>query len=216
MSNDVGTDSESVPLEPNQNVMLIVVMGVSACGKSTIASELAKKLDIPEVEADELHPKSNIEKMSHGHPLTDEDREPWLELVRKRVEHVAAEQEHFEGRGKEGRKGVVVACSALKKYYRDILRGTEKPRSVPEHMDPPHPKLLPTYFVFISGSRDVLWDRISSRKGHFMKAAMLDSQLATLEDPTGEDGVVVVRLEDTTEVQVETAIEGLRKLGAAV
>lgn len=169
---------------------------------------------MPAVDADDLHPKANVDKMSAGIPLTDADRAPWLELVRKTAEHICAEQDadpHFQGR-----KGVVVACSSLKKSYRDILRGTEKPRAVPEHLDPPHPNVLPTYVVFIKGDRETLVQRMNSRHGHFMKTQMLDSQLETLQSPEGEDGVVVVRLEDTTEAQVATAREELTRLAGSL
>ena len=181
--------------------------GVSGCGKSTIASALAESLSLPFIEADKLHPQSNIDKMSAGTPLTDADREPWLELIRKKAEHACGEQEADSSF--TGRRGVVIACSALKRYYRDILRGTCKPRSVPEHMDPAPPRVLPTFFVFIKGDRDVLMERMGSRKGHFMKAQMLDSQLQTLESPEGEDGCIVVQLTDPIDRQVEVAREGL-------
>jgi gluconokinase len=147
--------------------------------------------------------------MSSGTPLTDADREPWLELIRKNAEHLCVEQEadpHFNGR-----RGVVIACSALKRYYRDILRGTYKPRAVPEHMDPAPPRVLPTFFVYLKGEKETLMERMTHREGHFMKAGMLESQLATLESPEGEDGCVVVRVEDPMERQVEVAREGLER-----
>jgi len=190
--------------------MLIIVMGVSSCGKSTVGQALADSLGVPFVDADKLHPKSNIEKMSAGIPLTDEDRKPWLELVRTTVEHMCAEQEadlEFTGR-----RGVVVGCSSLKARYRAILRGEEKPSSLPEHLEPPHPTRLPTYFVYIKGERDALMERMLGRKGHFMKSNMLDSQLATLESPEGEEGVVVVDLEEDISTQVQTARTGLHAL----
>lgn len=148
--------------------------------------------------------------MSRGEPLTDEDREPWLELVRKTVEQACVEQ-GAEDPSKPLR-GVVVGCSALKRHYREILRGTHQPKSVPEPFHPPHATHLPTYTVFISGSRQTLEDRMSTRKGHFMKVAMLDSQLRTLESPEGEEGVVTVRLEDSTEEQIRGAKQGLVEL----
>ncbi|KIJ57317.1 hypothetical protein M422DRAFT_219231 [Sphaerobolus stellatus SS14] len=185
--------------------VLILVMGVSGAGKSTLAKAVAEDLHIPMLDADDLHPKANIDKMSRGEPLTDRDREPWLELVRKTAEDVCAEQQASEQSKKLA--GVVVACSSLKKYYRDILRGTYKPKAVPSHLDPPQPHILPTYIVYINGRREELESRMKARKGHFMKSSMLDSQLRTLESPEGEDGVVTVRLEDPTEVQVREARE---------
>ncbi|KAM6501531.1 P-loop containing nucleoside triphosphate hydrolase protein [Amanita muscaria] len=207
----------------------IVVMGVSGTGKSTLGAALARNLDLPYVEGDELHPKSNIDKMSAGTPLTDQDREPWLALIRKTAVNMTAQQHHTPNE-KRPLAGVVIGCSALKRYYRDILRGKLKPDSSsvesssrppadheqvdPTSVIPPSPSILPTYFVFISGPRSVLQKRMETRPGHFMKASMLDSQLATLECPLGEEGVVVVSLEDSTDVQVEKALDGLRKEGA--
>ena len=117
--------------------------------------------------------------------------------------------------------GVVIACSALKKYYRDILRGKAKPRSTADNsteltkestLSSALPE-LPTYFVFITGTSDLLRKRMEVRPGHFMKVSMLDSQLTTLESPEGEEGVVVVSMEDKTEEQVKQAVEGLRTMG---
>ncbi|KAF9467466.1 P-loop containing nucleoside triphosphate hydrolase protein [Collybia nuda] len=208
--------------DPSPTCVAIVVMGVSGTGKSTLGSVIAEALNMPYVEGDELHPKSNVEKMAAGHPLNDADREPWLELIRTTAEHMVVEQRvgQNSGLGSGAASGVVLSCSALKKYYRDILRGIKKPASkgqtLPSHLEPANPDVLRTYFVFIDGSREVLRDRMEKRPGHFMKASMLDSQLKTLESPVGEEGVVVLSLEDTTEVQLRMALEGLRELGVAV
>lgn len=185
-------------------------MGVSGCGKSTLGQALANSLDIPFIDGDDLHPKSNVEKMSAGTPLTDADREPWLELIRTTAEHHAVEQKAEAPQTTH--TGLVVGCSSLKRYYRDILRGTHKPRSVPEHLDPPHPDVLPTYFVYIKGPKELLKDRMTKRSGHFMKESMLNSQLETLESPEGEDGVVVVPLDADTDTQVNMAKQELLKL----
>lgn len=162
------------------------------------------------VDGDDLHPQSNIDKMAAGQPLTDADREPWLQLIRTTAEHMAAEKQADAASGR--RPGVVIACSALKRSYRDVLRGKSEEKVLPGHLEPPHPDALPTYFVFIDGSRDVLMDRMSKRTGHFMKAEMLDSQLATLESPAGEEGVVVVPVDASTEEQVDKARKGLSEL----
>ncbi|KAF4621426.1 hypothetical protein D9613_000199 [Agrocybe pediades] len=205
---------QSTPAMDNHAVF-IVVMGVSGTGKSTLGNALAKALDMPYVEGDDLHPKSNVEKMSSGIPLNDADREPWLELVRTTAEHKIVEQQ-TDARTKENKcHGVVITCSSLKKYYREILRGEGKPAGkdkVPDHLEPAEPHIFPTYFVFIQGSRETLLDRMEKRPGHFMKAGMLDSQLNTLESPVGEGGVVVVSTEDPTEKQIESAEDQLVKI----
>ncbi|EAU90887.1 gluconokinase [Coprinopsis cinerea okayama7 len=212
--------------------VLIVVMGVSGTGKSTLGSTLAKELRMEWIEGDDLHPKANVDKMSAGIPLNDADREPWLELIRTTAEQKIVElqsqsaKQEFEGGGKV--QGVVVGCSALKVYYRDILRGLRRPASHPSNaqklkeangvdipsdlLKPPLPEILPTFFVFINGPREVLYDRMEKRPGHFMKASMLDSQLNTLEPPTGEEGVITVSLESTTEEQVEVAKQALAEM----
>lgn len=150
--------------------------------------------------------------MSNGQPLTDEDREPWLERIRKTAEQHAAEMQN----GTPSSRGVVVTCSALKTYYRDILRGRLKPFSTHTeaeallvHAEPPDPDVFPTYFVFITGKREVIHERMKNRKGHYMKADMLQSQLDALESPEGEDGVVTVDVEESTESQVRKAEQAL-------
>ena len=169
---------------------------------------------MPYVEGDALHPAANIAKMSSGIPLIDADREPWLELIRTTAERMAAAQQADASYAR--RPGVLVTCSALRGYYRDILRGTRAPPGLqpPAHLDlePSAPDRLPAYFVYIKGSREVLMERISKREGHYMKPGMLDSQLQTWESPEGEDGVVVVPLEASTEEQADIAIRELNKI----
>lgn len=151
--------------------------------------------------------------MSNGEPLTDADREPWLALIRTTAEHMIAEQ-HSDP-AFPGRKGVMVTCSALKRYYREILRGKRKvgaTEEVPEALHPSKAEVLPTYFVYIKEEEGLLRERMGKRQGHFMKGNMVDSQLATLESPEGEEGVVVVPLDATTDEQVQVALEGLRQL----
>ena len=131
---------------------LIVVMGVSGSGKSTVGSLLAASLGVPFTDGDDLHPVSSLEKMAAGHPLTDDDRWPWLAAVGDAL--AAASQ-----------TGLVIACSALKRSYRDAIR-----RAAPE-----------ATFLHLDGSREELAQRTAARSGHFMPPALLDSQLATLE-----------------------------------
>jgi carbohydrate kinase (thermoresistant glucokinase family) len=130
--------------------MIIVVMGVSGVGKTTVAEALARRLGWTFVEADELHPRANVEKMARGQALDDEDRAPWLKAVARRM---------------AGLKDGVVACSALKAKYREVLgrAGSE------------------VRFVLLDAPVEVIRQRIEGRKGHFMPAALLDSQVATLE-----------------------------------
>jgi len=161
----------------------IVVMGVSGSGKSTVAEGLAEKLGIAFIEGDKLHPKSNDEKMSEGIPLTDEDRWPWLDLVGAELR-----------KGSES-NGVVVSCSALKKIYRDRLRQATGG---------------PLAFVYLDGSLELLSRRMGERKGHFMPLSLLQTQLATLEVPTGEPGVVAVSIDTTPEEIVSNALSALK------
>jgi len=132
---------------------LIIVMGVSSCGKSTIGQLLSQSLHIPFYDGDDLHPQSNIDKMANGIPLTDEDREPWLALIRRTADRICEreEHEHHPDDPPPELKGVVIACSALKRHYRDILRG-EKPQS---HQPPPKEDLptdLPALTHEVEGS----------------------------------------------------------------
>jgi gluconokinase len=131
---------------------LVVVMGVSGSGKSTVGAALAQRLGVPFVDADDLHPEANIAKMAAGIPLDDDDRWPWLEAVAR---WLAGHRD----------TGGVASCSALKRAYRDVLT----------HGAPS------TVFLHLHGDRDVLAERVAARPGHFMPAALIDSQFATLE-----------------------------------
>jgi len=144
---------------------VIVVMGVSGAGKSTIAAMLAGRLGWTYEDADWFHPRSNIEKMHSGQALTDEDRWPWLQGI-------AAWIEATRNAGGHG----VIACSALKRAYRDILvsgRGDVR-------------------VVYLKGERELIARRFTLRHGHFMPASLLDSQFATLQEPGEEEHPVVV------------------------
>lgn len=175
---------------------------------------------MPFVEGDDLHPMANVEKMSSGQPLDDADREPWLELIRRTAIRKIREQQQLPTE-EACVRGVVISCSALKKYYRDILRGKQRQKDatiIPLHSaDIEGAQLGPdivllTYFVFIDGTRELLMERMEKRSAHFMKASMLDSQLNTLESPVGEEGVIVVSQNDSTEKQVRKVQENLGKV----
>jgi gluconokinase len=135
----------------------VVVMGVSGSGKTTVGQLLAARLGVPFVDGDSLHPPANVAKMASGVPLDDDDRAPWLRAIGETLADTSPE-------------GVVVACSALKRAYRDLIRA-EAPGAV---------------FAELDGTREVLAARMAARPGHFMPVSLLDSQLATLE-PLQED-----------------------------
>ena len=137
-------------------------MGVSGCGKSTVGALLAKALARPFYDADDFHPVENINKMANGTALTDDDRSPWLSLL-------ADKMVNWEASG-----GAVLACSALKQSYRDILSSTTENAVT---------------FVYLKGTKAVLHARLTNRESHFMPDTLLDSQLQTLEPPT--DAIIV-------------------------
>jgi len=176
----------------------VLQQGVSGVGKSTLGAALAAATGMPFTDGDDLHPKGNVDKMAAGVPLTDADREPWLLRIRAHAEWTVADNSD----GRVG-SGIVVACSALKRIYRDLLRGMPVPRQDCDcKVSRDQAIVLRTCFVLIEGRREVLVERMEGREGHFMKAGMLESQLETLEDPTGEDGVMVVSAEECTDEQV--------------
>lgn len=160
----------------------VIVMGVSASGKSTIGEQLAKRLGRKFIDGDDLHPRANILKMASGEPLTDDDRGPWLERVRDAAFSLESKNEH----------GVIV-CSALKKTYRDQIRQGNN------HVT----------FVFLDGSMALILDRIQQRQGHFMKENMVMSQFDILERPDDELDVIVVSIDDTIEQVVTRAAEAI-------
>ncbi len=142
---------------------VLVLMGVSGCGKSTVAGVLAGRLGWDLAEGDDMHPRANVDKMAAGHPLEDADRWPWLARVAAWIaEHTAA-----------GRPGIVT-CSALKRSYRDVLRGDG------------------VVFVYLAGTRQQIADRLAVRHGHFMPATLLDSQFADLEPPGADESSITV------------------------
>jgi gluconokinase/shikimate kinase len=147
---------------------VLVVMGVSGSGKSTVAALLAGRLGWEFVEGDDLHSPQNLAKMASGHPLNDRDRGPWLERIASWIQEQRA----------SGRPGIVT-CSALKRSYRDVLRG---------------PGVV---FVYLAGRRDQVARRLVARHGHFMPPSLLDSQFADLEPPGPDENAITVDVDGT-------------------
>ncbi len=164
---------------------VIVMMGVSGVGKTTIGRGLAETLGWGYAEGDSYHPPANVEKMRSGTPLEDADRWPWLHAM-------AADIDRWRAEG----KGMVLACSALKRAYRDILVG-----------DRPDVRL-----VQLTGEESLIRARIAARKHEYMPATLLISQLATLEPPTADEHPIVVDVRDTPEAcvaRIRAALEGI-------
>lgn len=166
----------------SQGPSVLVVMGVSGAGKTTVARALAARLGWEFADGDEFHPRANIDKMAAGQPLTDADRWPWLRVVADWIRRRIA----------AGDSGVI-ACSALRRSYRDVLRG---------------PGVV---FVMLAGDRETIAARLRARHGHFMPAALLDSQLATLEPPAADECAITV---DISAGPSEIADEIVGRLGS--
>lgn len=158
---------------------VLVEMGVSGSGKTTIGRALAARLNWPYQEGDDLHPPANVEKMRHGIPLTDEDRWPWLRRVAAWIDGQLA-------RGEPG----LVTCSLLKRSYRDLVINGR-----------PGVRLL-----WLRGSKEVIRGRMAHRPGHFMPPSLLDSQFDTLEEPTPDEHPLIVDVEGSVEEAVEAAL----------
>jgi gluconokinase len=160
----------------------LIVMGVSGSGKSTVAGKLAERLHWTCEDGDRFHPKRNVEKMSAGHPLTDEDRWPWLQAIADEIDRVARDREH-----------AVIACSALKRAYRDILvHGRDDVR-----------------IVYLKGTPDLIAQRLSLRKGHFMPPALLESQFNTLEPPGSDEHPITVDITPAVDAIVDQIVAQL-------
>ncbi|GAB4057018.1 gluconokinase [Catellatospora paridis] len=159
-------------------------MGVSGSGKSTIGTQLAKRLGAIFADGDDLHPQANVMKMSAGIPLTDEDRAPWLRLC---AQWLAEQQD-------EGIPAVL-ACSALKRSYRDLLREAAPGLAV----------------VYLDGPRELLASRLSNRPGHFFNPRLLDSQLADLEKPGGDEAAIVIPITLAPDEIIDQAVAALAR-----
>ena len=167
----------------------LVVMGVSGSGKTTVASKLAERLHWTFEDGDKFHPKSNVEKMSAGHPLTDEDRWPWLNAIADEIERICTARGH-----------VVIACSALKRTYRDVLlRGRDDVR-----------------IVFLDGTQQLIAHRLALRKDHFMPPGLLDSQFKTLEPPGLDEHAIDVSIDAPVDTIVDDIVRNLQATTAGV
>lgn len=159
---------------------VLVIMGVSGSGKSTVAGVLAGRLGWDLAEGDDLHPEVNVAKMHSGQPLTDEDRWPWLELIAAWI----------RTRTEAGEPGIIT-CSALKTKYRDVLRGEN------------------VVFVFLQGSKEKISDRLASRHGHFMPPSLLESQFDALEEPSGDENYISLSVSASPAEEAQEVIDRL-------
>jgi gluconokinase len=169
--------------EPEAIPCALVVMGVSGSGKSTIADKLAERLGWTFEDGDRFHPASNVAKMRAGHPLTDEDRWPWLKAIADEIDRVC----------KAGERAVI-ACSALKHAYRDVLVHGRKDVRI----------------VFLRGTQALIAERLALRKDHFMPPGLLDSQFKTLEPPEKSEHPVTVSIDASVETIVEDIVRQLK------
>jgi gluconokinase len=161
---------------------VLIVMGVSGSGKSTIGEKLAERLHWNFEDGDKFHPASNVAKMSAGHPLTDEDRWPWLQAIADETDRICKAGQH-----------AVIACSALRRAYRDILvHGRSDVR-----------------MVYLKGSQELIAGRLAQRKGHFMPPGLLASQFKTLEPPDRSENPVTVSIDASVDAIVDDIIRQL-------
>jgi carbohydrate kinase (thermoresistant glucokinase family) len=166
---------------------IAVVMGVSGSGKTTVAAGLGQQAGWILLEGDSFHPPANVAKMKAGIPLTDADRWPWLRAIAARADELRA-----------AGQSAAVACSALKRAYRDALIGNRRD----------------VVLVYLRGSKDLIARRIKARRGHFMPPALLDSQFATLEEPGPDENPIIVDIGGTPEAEIADAINQLNARAA--
>jgi carbohydrate kinase (thermoresistant glucokinase family) len=165
---------------------VVLVMGVSGSGKTTVADGVARRNGWHLVEGDKFHPPANVAKMSAGIPLTDDDRWPWLAAIAREIDAIRARGE-----------SAVVASSALKRAYRDVLIGGR-------------PDVV---LVYLKGSKDLIAARMAARRNHFMPPALLDSQFATLEEPSEDEHPVVVSIDAAPDAIVDEVARKLKERG---
>jgi len=176
-----------MPVRQPGDPSVLVVMGVSGSGKSTIASMLAHRLHWIYEDGDWFHPPANIEKMHGGKPLTDEDRWPWLHAIAAWIDATRRGGDHG-----------IVACSALKRAYRDVIVGERRDVRI----------------VYLKGERDLIARRLAMRDGHFMPPSLLDSQFATLEEPQPDENPIVVSVGPHPRAIIDAIVAALGKNGA--
>jgi gluconokinase len=165
----------------------LVAMGVSGSGKSTIADRLAQRLGWRYEDGDKFHPASNVAKMSAGHPLTDEDRWPWLQAIADEIDGLCAAGEH-----------AVIACSALKRSYRDVLvHGRSDVR-----------------MIYLEGSQQLIANRLARREHHFMPPGLLESQFETLEPPGADENPLTVSIDASVDEIVDAIVHQLKPIPA--
>lgn len=168
----------------------LILMGVSGCGKSLLGAMLAEALGGKFDDGDDFHPHANKEKMSARIPLTDEDRWPWLRILRERIVEMRLQTPWH-----------ILACSALKEKYREILRGDDSKSEL--------------QFVYLRGTKELIASRLNARKGHFFKPELLDSQFAALEEPAAGEAIVA-DISGTPEEIVRSILTALGGRGQAV
>jgi carbohydrate kinase (thermoresistant glucokinase family) len=164
------------------DMTIAVVMGVSGSGKTTVAAGLGQQAGWILLEGDSFHPPANVAKMKAGIPLTDADRWPWLRAIAARADELRA-----------AGQSAAVACSALKRAYRDVLIGDRRD----------------VVLVYLRGSKDLIAQRIKARRGHFMPPALLDSQFAALEEPGPDENPIIVDIGGAPEAEIADAIAQL-------
>jgi gluconokinase len=161
----------------------LIVMGVSGSGKSTVAQRLAARLGWRYEDGDWFHPPGNVAKMSAGHPLTDEDRWPWLKAIADEIDRAGEAGQH-----------VVIACSALKHAYREVLIGGRNDVRI----------------IYLNGTQDLIASRLNARKDHFMPPGLLASQFKTLEPPEANERPVTVSIDASVDAIVDDALRQLK------
>jgi carbohydrate kinase (thermoresistant glucokinase family) len=169
-------------------VTTVVVMGVSGCGKSTVGAVLAQELGATFLEGDAFHPPTNVARMAAGVPLTDADREGWLQVLSRLL-----------GEARREGRAVVLSCSALKRSYRDTLRA----------------QAGDIVWIHLTGTRELLEQRMAARQGHYMPSSLLVSQLATLEPPAGDERALTLDIARAPAQLLGDALAWLRAPHAA-